>query len=114
MSPVSLDALRHGRVVESPKRETHLARALAFLRKHPDDAWRATELAHELGTDAHTIGATLRRLRARGFIDKKGPYWFALSDPDAAKLRVLLAATIEANERLGPEDPADWAHLPHD
>jgi len=113
MSPVPVDLLRSGRLAHRPEPESHPGRVLAFLQKHADKAWRAAEVAKALRTDQYTIGAALRRLRGRGLIDKEGPYWFALSERESAQLQMALAVTRAANERWGPEDPADWADLPH-
>lgn len=114
MSPVPLDSLRRGHVVEAPKPGSHPARVYAFLEGHRAEAWRAHEVAAALDVDQHTIGAALRRLRARGLVDKEGPYWFALSEQESAQLQAANLATRDANERLGPEDPARWAHLDHE
>lgn len=114
MSPVSLDDLRKGKVSVLPDETSHPGRVLALLRKRPDQAWRAQEIAERLDADAHTIGATLRRLRARGLIDKDGVHWFAVSEEEGAHLRMAQLLTRATNRRLGPEDPADWRHLPHE
>lgn len=113
MSPVPLESLRKGLPAGAPRAGSQLARTLAFLLKHHDKAWRAHELAEELDASQHTMGAALRRLRSRGLVDKQGPYWFALSERESAQLQAALAATREANARLGVEDPDDWAHLEH-
>lgn len=113
MSPVPLESLRRGTPPGTPRPGSQLASTLAFLLKHHDKAWRAHELAEELDTTQHTMGAALRRLRARGLVDKQGPYWFALSERESAQLQAALATTRAANERLGVEDPDDWAHLEH-
>lgn len=114
MSPVPLEALRQGKVVEQPRPGSHLARVLRLLRSNPDQAWRASEVALELDTEPHTIGAALRRLHARGLVDKKGPYWFALGERESAQLAGALAVTRELNQRYGPEGPADWRFLDHE
>jgi len=113
MSPIPLEILRTGKRADGPRAGSRLARILAFLRKHHDKAWRAHELAEELDASQHTIGAALRRLRSRGLIDKQGPYWFALSEQESAQMQAALATTRAANDRLGVEDPDDWAHLEH-
>lgn len=113
MSPVSVDALRKGRLIEVPRAGSHPARVLEFLVRNPREAWRAREIAAALGTDQHTIGAALRRLHARGHVEKKGPFWFALEERALRQLVAAMALTRDLNERLGPEDPRDWAELRH-
>jgi hypothetical protein len=58
--------------------------------------------------DLHTLGSVLRRLRARALIDQIDAHWFALDDADIAKLHGMRLTTRLANEKWGPEDPADW------
>jgi DNA-binding GntR family transcriptional regulator len=78
------------------------------LRGHPDHAYTAAELAKEFDTDHRTMRAVLARLADRGLIDKKGDYWFALSDEAAAAKRAFLRMSRELDERHGREDPSDW------
>lgn len=114
MSPVSLDALRQGKVLEPPRRGTHLARVLDFLRSHGDQAWRAHELAEELAIDPHTLGAALRRLQGRGLVHKQGRYWYATDEREAAQLGAAIAVTRELNAKYGPENPAEWPDAEQD
>lgn len=114
MSPLPIEAVRRGLVREEPREGTHPARVLAFLRARSDQAWRAHEIARALSMDPYTAGAALRRLLARGLIEKDGVFWFATTERDAAQLQAALAATHDLNERYGRENPADWAHVVHE
>lgn len=105
--PVPVDALLRG---EAPTASGNPGRVLKVLRKEPRMAWRAVELASKMKVDQHTLGAVLRRLRVRGLVDKKEEYWFVPTEQDAARLSMLHALTRDLNQRLGPEDPADWPH----
>jgi len=113
MSPVPLEALRSGKVVDAPRVDSLLHHAHVFLCDHGDEAWRAHELAEALDVDPHTLGAALRRLRARGLVGKQGPYWFALSQQESAQLQAAMAASRAMDERHGAEDPVRWARLHH-
>ena len=70
-----------------------------------------TFAADALGVDQHTLGATLRRLRARGLLDKQGAYWFVPTARDGARLAGLYGLTRSLNERLGPEKRSDWPRM---
>lgn len=97
--------------VRHPRPGSHLESALEFLRAHPKDGWRAVELSKRLDIDEHTLGAALRRLRQRGLVDKIDEHWFALPDNEVAKIVAMRLTTRLANEKLGPEDPADWPEV---
>ncbi|HVL47177.1 MAG TPA: helix-turn-helix domain-containing protein [Candidatus Thermoplasmatota archaeon] len=113
MSPVPIDALERG-VAELPRPGSNPARVLAFLMARPKEAWRAHEIAAALDVEPHTLGAALRRLRARGLVAKKGVHWHALGARERATLAAALALTRDLDRRLGRERRKDWAELPHE
>lgn len=100
--------LLSGNVESSLRSDQRPAQVLAFLRDRMDRAFSAAELAKEFDTDHRTLRSVLARLQARGLIDKKGDYWFALSDEDTATTRAFLHASRDLDEKLGKEDPNDW------
>ncbi len=106
--PVAVDDLFSGRVEPSLRPEQRPAQVLAYLRARVELAFSAAELGKEFDTDHRTMRSVLARLHSRGLIDKKGDYWFALSDENAAAKRAFLAASRDLDERLGREDPNDW------
>ncbi|HWG92280.1 MAG TPA: helix-turn-helix domain-containing protein [Candidatus Thermoplasmatota archaeon] len=110
MSPIPLEDLKRGRF-PAARPGSNPERVLAFLREHPTEAWRAVEIAAALDIEQHTLGAVLRRLAARGYVGKKEEYWFALDEEETATLQMALAVNRYANEKLGPEDPADWPSI---
>lgn len=110
--PVSVRDLLAGRVDSSLREDGRPARVLKFLRKQEDKAYTAAELAKKFETDHRTLRSVLARLHARGVIDKRGDYWYALSDESAAHKRAFLATTRDLDERLGPESKDDWPSVP--
>ena len=58
-----------------PREDTHGRRILEHLAENPELGFRPTELADELDIPEGSVGTTLRRLEARGFVRHKGDYW---------------------------------------
>lgn len=106
--PVAVKDLLAGNVEPSLRPAQRPAQVLAFLRERTDHAFSAAELSEEFDTDHRTLRSVLARLHARGLIDKKGDYWFALKDEDAALKRAFLGMSRDLDGRLGKEDPNDW------
>lgn len=106
--PVAVKDLLAGKVEPTLRSDQRPALVLRFLRKHKDHAFGAAEIAKEFDTDHRTMRSVLARLHHRGLIEKKGDYWFAIGDEDAAAKRAFLRASRELDERHGKEDPSDW------
>ena len=60
-------------------------RIVRFLDANDDRAWKAATIAAELGLDADTVSSILSRLKERGLVRHKRPYW-AITD-DEERLR---------------------------
>ncbi len=105
--PVAVKDLLAGNVAPTLRAEQRPAQVFEHLRKHVDHAFSAAELAKEFDTDHRTMRSVLARLANRGLIDKRGDYWFALLDEDAAAKRAFLRASRDIDERLGREDEND-------
>ncbi|WP_042664197.1 helix-turn-helix domain-containing protein [Haloferax sp. ATB1] len=50
-----------------------------FLDDHDDRAWKAATIAERLGLDTDAVSAILSRLKERGLVRHKRPYW-AITD----------------------------------
>lgn len=111
MSPVPVKDLK-ARAARRPRPKTHGDRILDFLQKKPDLGWRAVEIARKLELDPYTVGSVLRRLRTHGYVDQIDEHWFALDDHEVAQIQGMRMTMRLADEKLGPEDPADWPLLP--
>jgi predicted ArsR family transcriptional regulator len=56
-------------------------RIVLFLDKHDDRAWKAATIAERLGLETDAVSAILSRLKERGLVRHKRPYW-AITDDD--------------------------------
>jgi Mn-dependent DtxR family transcriptional regulator len=63
---------------------TDTERIVVFLDDHDDRAWKAATVAERLGLDTDAVSAILSRLKERGLVRHKRPYW-AITD-DAERL----------------------------
>lgn len=98
-----------------PDEGTNGRRILEFLASHPEKGYRAGELAEELDVPRGSVGTTLDRLEARGFVRHKGKYWAI--NPEAYDARtaslVGLATVAERFEGDYYDCHPDWdAELP--
>ena len=59
--------------------EAALDAVVVFLDKNDDRAWKATTIVEQLGLDTDAVSAILSRLRQRGLVRHKRPYW-AITD----------------------------------
>ena len=84
-------------------------RIVEFLAAHDDRAWKAATIAERTGIGAETVSSLLSRLKKRGLVRHKRPYW-AITDDDErlAEARSVHAATERYNEQFGEEDPEEW------
>lgn len=108
MSPVPVKDLDRLAKAGHPRPDSLPAKVLRALQADQEQAWRASELARKCRADIHAVGSALRRLRARGLVDRKHQHWFALDDAEVAEFQAMLITTRLANERLGPERLEDW------
>jgi DNA-binding MarR family transcriptional regulator len=58
---------------------TDTERIVLFLDEHDDRAWKAATIAERLGLDTDAVSAILSRLKQRGLVRHKRPYW-AITD----------------------------------
>ena len=83
-------------------------RIVVFLDRHDDRAWKAATIADQLGLEPDAVSSILSRLKERGLVRHKRPYW-AITD-DNKRLRKayhLHQHHKTANERYGEEQLED-------
>ncbi|MFB6282865.1 MAG: MarR family transcriptional regulator [Halobacteria archaeon] len=89
---------------------------LGFLAANRDRAFKAREIASQIGVDEGTVSTALSRLKDRDVVEHKAKYW-AVTD-DAERLEGYSGyerATALFNEQLGEEDKDDWReHAPEE
>lgn len=57
-------------------------RIVLFLDENDDRAWKAAMIAEQLGLDTDAVSAILSRLKERGLVRHKRPYWAITDDED--------------------------------
>jgi len=89
---------------ENPTRQV-----VEFLAANDDRAWKAVTIAERTGIDADAVSSLLSRLKKRGLVRHKSPFW-AITDDEQhlAEARRVHAATEHYNEQFGEEDPEEW------
>jgi DNA-binding transcriptional ArsR family regulator len=87
---------------------------LGFLAANEDRAFKAREIASQIGVDEGAVSTALSRLKERELVEHKATYW-AMTD-DAERLegyRGYERATALYNEQVGEEDTDAWReHAP--
>lgn len=104
--PISIDRFDEYDGLE--RRETNAERVITFLVENRDKAFKASEIAE--GTDVHenSIQPVLARLREKGLVRHKEPYW-AIGDLERVRdAYVFHSATRFLDEELGKEDREEW------
>ena len=87
---------------------------LGFLASNEDRAFKAREIATQIGVGEGAVSTALSRLKDRDLVEHKATYW-AVTD-DAERLDGYSGyerATALFNEQLGDEDKESWQeHVP--
>jgi len=89
---------------------------LGFLAANEDRAFKAREIASQIGVDEGAVSTALSRLKDRGLVEHKATYW-AITD-DAERLDGYSGyerATALFNNQLGAENKDSWReHAPQE
>lgn len=93
---------------------TNGERVLRFLAHNDDYAFKPAKIAEQTGVNKNSIGNVLGRLEDRELVRHKGPYWAITDEEDRlASFSAYFQTTSALNDRLGEEDPEEWAaHAP--
>lgn len=65
---------------ERDREKSTSERVVAFLLEHDDEAFERSEIAEAIGESPNTTGTNLSRLKDRGLVRHKGPYWAITDD----------------------------------
>lgn len=103
--PISIDEFEsHDR----EPAETNAERVVRFLARNRDKAYRATEIADATAVSENSIHPVLNRLKKRGLVRHKEPYW-AIGDIGVLQAAKRFSSTVEfLDETLGPESREEW------
>jgi Mn-dependent DtxR family transcriptional regulator len=75
-----------------------------FLDEHDDRAWKAATIADRLGLETDAVSAILSRLKDRGLVRHKRPYWAITDDKERLQSAYRLHQHHEtATEQYGDE-----------
>ena len=112
--PIDIETFEEGDEAALGGGRSQPERVLSFLARHPDRAYRPSEIARLLDIPTSSIHPVLKRLEDRRLLRHKGTYWAVTDDLD--RLRSLTRyelVTRTVNDLYGKEDPDDWAdHRP--
>jgi hypothetical protein len=79
-------------------------RIVLFLDTNDDRAWKAATIAEQLGLDTDAVSAILSRLKERGLVWHKRPYWAITDDEERLQSASRLHRHLEtADEEHGEE-----------
>lgn len=77
---------------------------MLFLDKHDDRAWKAATIAEQLELETDAVSAILSRLKERGLVRHKRPYWAITDDEEQLQSAYRLHRHYEtADEQYGQE-----------
>ena len=103
--PISIDEFE---THEPEEGMTNAERVLRFLARNDDRAYKAVEIAEATGVEENSIHPVLNRLKERGLVRHREPYW-AVGDLDDVKDAVVFGSTVEfLDEELGTESREEW------
>ena len=79
-------------------------RIVQFLDAHDDRAWKAATIAERLDLETDAVSAILSRLKERGLVRHKRPYWAITDDKERLEAAYRLHRHYEtADEQFGEE-----------
>ena len=79
-------------------------RIVRFLDTHDDRAWKAATIAERLGLETDAVSAILSRLKDRGLVRHKRPYWAITDDTERLQSAYRLHRHHErADDQYGEE-----------
>ncbi|WP_280535537.1 helix-turn-helix domain-containing protein [Halopenitus sp. POP-27] len=79
-------------------------RIVLFLDEHDNRAWKAATIADRLELDTDAVSAILSRLKERGLVRHKRPYWAITDDEERLRTAYRLHRRHKtADEQYGEE-----------
>ena len=87
---------------------------LGFLAANEHRAFKAREIASQIGVDEGAVSTALSRLKDRNLVEHKATYWAVTDDTERLDgYSGYERATALFNEQLGDEDKESWReHAP--
>jgi Mn-dependent DtxR family transcriptional regulator len=87
---------------------------LGFLAANEDHAFKAREIASQIGIEEGAVSTALSRLKDRDLVEHKATYWAITDDTERLDgYSRYERATALFNQQLGTEDKESWReHAP--
>jgi predicted transcriptional regulator len=87
---------------------------LGFLATNENRAFKAREIASQIGVDEGAVSTALSRLKDRNLVEHKATYWAVTDDTDRLEgYSGYERATALFNDQLGVENKETWReHTP--
>jgi len=87
---------------------------LGFLAANEDRAFKAREIASQIGVNEGAVSTALSRLKDRSLVEHKATYWAIIDDAERLEgYSGYERATALFNDQLGTEDKKAWReHAP--
>ncbi|MCF2207275.1 MarR family transcriptional regulator [Halobacterium salinarum] len=87
---------------------------IGFLAANEDRAFKAREIASQIGVDESAVSTALSRLKNRDLVEHKATYWAVTDDEERLDgYSGYERATALFDEQLGTEDEESWReHAP--
>ncbi|ELZ04971.1 MarR family transcriptional regulator [Natrialba asiatica] len=87
---------------------------LGFLAANEGRAFKAREIASQIGVDESAVSTALSRLKDRDLVEHKATYWAVTDDDERLEgYSSYERATALFNDQLSEEDKASWReHAP--
>lgn len=104
--PIDIDRFEDAEELHDPSTSE---RIIQFLVAHDDQAYTRQEIADAIGATPETVGTNLTRLKERGLVRHREPYWTFTDDRDQA-ITTLRARYDDAflTDLLGIDDLDEW------
>ncbi len=104
--PISIDRFEESEEIRELSTSERIVR---FLLAHSEQAFTRREIAEAIDTSPETVGTNLTRLKDRGLVRHREPYW-AMTDDRERALSALRARYEDAylNKLLGEENWEEW------
>ena len=96
--PIDIDCFEHSDALREPPTSDRIIR---FLRTNADRAYTRSEIADAIDASPETVGTNLTRLKDRGLVRHREPYWASADDRESAA--VTGRASAPSGHDLDPE-----------
>jgi predicted nucleotidyltransferase len=104
--PIDIDRFEDAEALRDPPTSE---RVIRFLIEHDDSAYTRGEIADAIDANPETVGTNLTRLKNRGLVRHREPYWAVTDDRERA-INALRDHYDDAvlTDLLGTEDWNEW------